>query len=105
MDAAFRRSRMGLLSPACVFTANQQQTSGGMSRRGPAMTYGVEEWNIPLMPRNIAQNVDNAIPILATSIEPHFARLEAKLKRELGETVLELLAARDTEDIVLNPDS
>ena len=69
------------------------------------MTYGVEEWNIPLMPRNIAQNVDNAIPILATSVEPHFARLEAKLKRELGETVLQLLAARDTEDIVLNPDS
>ena len=57
------------------------------------------------MPRNIAQNVDNAIPILATSVDPHFARLEAKLKRELGETVLQLLAARDTEDIVLNPDS
>jgi type IV secretion system protein VirB11 len=57
------------------------------------------------MPRTIAQNVDNAIPSLATSVEPHFARLEAKLKRELGETVLQLLVARDTEDIVLNPDS
>jgi type IV secretion system protein VirB11 len=32
-------------------------------------------------------------------------RLEAKLKRELGDTVLQALAAYDTEDIVLNPDS
>lgn len=57
------------------------------------------------MPRNIAQNVDNAIPVIATSVEPLFVRLEAKLKRELGEVVLQLLSARDTEDIVLNPDS
>ncbi len=57
------------------------------------------------MPRNIAQIVDNSIPFPATSVDSHFARLEAKLKRELGETVLQLLAARDTEDIVLNPDS
>ena len=33
------------------------------------------------------------------------SRLEAKLKRELGEAVLELLADDRTEDIVLNPDS
>ena len=33
------------------------------------------------------------------------ARLEAKLKRELGENVLELLFEATTEDIVLNPDS
>ena len=32
-------------------------------------------------------------------------RLEAKLKRELGDTVLELLADARSEDIVLNPDS
>lgn len=32
-------------------------------------------------------------------------RLEAKLRRELGETVLALLADDETEDIVLNPDS
>ena len=32
-------------------------------------------------------------------------RLEAKLKRELGDTVLELLSDDRTEDIVLNPDS
>ncbi|MGJ5814884.1 P-type conjugative transfer ATPase TrbB [Paludibaculum fermentans] len=32
-------------------------------------------------------------------------RLEAKLRRELGETVLALLAGGETEDIVLNPDS
>jgi len=33
------------------------------------------------------------------------SRLEAKLKRELGEIILELLADERTEDIVLNPDS
>lgn len=32
-------------------------------------------------------------------------RLEAKLKRELGDTILELLADDRTEDIVLNPNS
>ncbi len=69
------------------------------------MTYGIEERNSPLMPRNIAQIVDDPIPFVATSVDPHFARLEAKLQRELGEPVLQLLAAKDTEDIVLNPDS
>jgi type IV secretion system protein TrbB len=57
------------------------------------------------MPRNIAQTVDNSMPFVATTFDAHFARLEAKLKRELGETILRLLAANDTEDIVLNPDS
>ena len=32
-------------------------------------------------------------------------RLEAKLKRELGDTVLDLLADQASEDVVLNPDS
>jgi type IV secretion system protein VirB11 len=33
------------------------------------------------------------------------ARLDAKLRRELGETVLRALADGRTEDLVLNPDS
>lgn len=57
------------------------------------------------MPRNIAQTVDNSMSFVATSFDAHFARLEAKLKRELGGTILRLLTAKDTEDIVLNPDS
>lgn len=57
------------------------------------------------MSGNIAQSQNNSMNFVATLPDPHFARLEAKLKRELGETVLQLLAAHDTEDIVLNPDS
>ena len=64
------------------------------------MTYGVEERNIPLMPRNIAQNENNAShSYFGYTVLSRIFRLEAKLKRELGETVLQLLAARDTEDI------
>src|SRR5262250_1375479 len=39
-----------------------------------------------------------------TSIDQQ-ARLDAKLRRELGDTVLQALADGRTEDIVLNPDS
>src|SRR5436305_10250033 len=39
-----------------------------------------------------------------TSIDQQ-ARLDAKLRRELGDTVLQALADERTEDIVLNPDS
>jgi type IV secretion system protein TrbB len=45
---------------------------------------------------------------MATSILSHndqYIRLEAKLRRELGESVLNLLADEDVEDILLNPDS
>jgi P-type conjugative transfer ATPase TrbB len=45
---------------------------------------------------------------MAASILCHndqYSRLEVKLKRELGESVLTLLAEEDVEDIVLNPDS
>jgi len=45
---------------------------------------------------------------MATSILYHndqYARLEAKLKRELGEAILNLLAEEGVEDILLNPDS
>ena len=37
--------------------------------------------------------------------DEQYTRLESKLKRELGETVLDLLSHDRTEDIVLNPDS
>src|SRR5919198_1258288 len=39
-----------------------------------------------------------------TSIDQQ-ARLDAKLRRELGEVVLQALSDERTEDIVLNPDS
>ena len=45
---------------------------------------------------------------MATSILSHndqYTRLEAKLRRELGEGILNLLAEEDVEDILLNPDS
>src|SRR5271168_4945810 len=45
---------------------------------------------------------------MATSIFSHndqYSRLEAKLRRELGESVTDLLGEVDVEDILLNPDS
>ena len=41
----------------------------------------------------------------ASVADEQHSRLETKLKRELGETVLSLLAQDRTEDILLNPDS
>src|SRR5690242_20651801 len=41
---------------------------------------------------------------VVTSIDQQ-ARLDAKLRRELGDVVLQALADERTEDIVLNPDS
>ena len=38
-------------------------------------------------------------------LDEHHARLETKLKRELGEGILKLLRDERTEDILLNPDS
>ena len=46
----------------------------------------------------------NMSAVAAIQDEPHHL-LEVKLKRELGEQVLELLADVRTEDILLNPDS
>jgi type IV secretion system protein VirB11 len=37
--------------------------------------------------------------------DQHHARLEAKLRREMGDAVLQFLADERTEDVVLNPDS
>ena len=45
-----------------------------------------------------------AIP-LSLNDRGQSARLDAKLRRELGETVLRALADGRTEDLVLNPDS
>jgi type IV secretion system protein TrbB len=58
------------------------------------------------MPRNIAQSTNNSSSI-CTLAQPdqHHARLEAKLRREMGETVLQFLGDERTEDVVLNPDS
>ena len=57
------------------------------------------------MPRNIAQIENIASSFCISAPDQHHARLEAKLKREIGETILQLLADDHTEDIVLNPDS
>jgi P-type conjugative transfer ATPase TrbB len=57
------------------------------------------------MPGNIAQLFDKSSDSVLGPREPLFMRLEAKLKRELGETVLQALHSDETEDIVLNPDS
>lgn len=46
----------------------------------------------------------NTLKMVPAGDEQHL-RLETKLKRELGETVLALLAQEKTEDILLNPDS
>lgn len=40
----------------------------------------------------------------AMVLDEHHTRLETKLKRELGESILVLLADERTEDILLNPD-
>ena len=57
------------------------------------------------MPGNIAQIPNNPNNSVRGSRDPHFSRLEAKLKRELGEPILQALDSEATEDIVLNPDS
>jgi type IV secretion system protein VirB11 len=57
------------------------------------------------MEKNTTQIVDYSRGISGLGHDEQHSRLEAKLKRELGDTVLELLADDATEDIVLNPDS
>src|SRR4051812_31248832 len=53
----------------------------------------------------IAQQAPNTTPKLARVLDEQHTRLESKLRRELGETILGLLSDDRTEDIVLNPDS
>src|SRR3954464_2768313 len=57
------------------------------------------------MPKNNTQIEEHSRGIFGPGYAEHHGRLEAKLKREFGEIVLELLADDATEDIVLNPDS
>ncbi len=57
------------------------------------------------MPRNSTETESCTRGISSIGQDEQHSRLEAKLKRELGETVLNLLAEEATEDVVLNPDS
>lgn len=57
------------------------------------------------MPRNIAQIEEISPEIYNRAGCQQNARLEAKLRRELGSEILDALADETTEDIVLNPDS
>jgi type IV secretion system protein TrbB len=57
------------------------------------------------MTRNTTEIENNSTGIVGVVCDEQHTRLEAKLKRELGPIVLELLADDSAEDIVLNPDS
>lgn len=57
------------------------------------------------MQKNISQLGMNSTGNLRPANDEQHNRLEAKLKRELGEIVLGFLADERTEDIMLNPDS
>ena len=57
------------------------------------------------MPRNTTELESYTRGSSGLGQEEQNSRLEAKLKRELGETVLEFLSDPATEDIVLNPNS
>jgi P-type conjugative transfer ATPase TrbB len=57
------------------------------------------------LPRNTTVLDPATRGLSSTAQDEQHTRLEAKLRRELGETVLEFLADNSTEDIVLNPDS
>ena len=57
------------------------------------------------MQKNTTQIDGQSRGVIGIGHDEQHNRLEAKLKRELGETVLELLSDDRTEDIVLNPDS
>lgn len=78
-----------------------------VSRPQAMAAYRVEGKH-PLMQKNITQIEGQSSQLRASTGLGHdeqHNRLEAKLKRELGETVLELLGDDRAEDIVLNPDS
>jgi Flp pilus assembly CpaF family ATPase len=57
------------------------------------------------MPENIPQSGKKSSLFVGAAQGEQQHRLEAKLRRELGELVLESLADECTEDIVVNPDS
>lgn len=83
----------------------REQIAGVVSQIRILVMYRVEEPLLPSMPRNIAQFNDNTSSFCANSPDQHHIRLEAKLRRELSETILQLLEDELTEDVVLNPDS
>jgi type IV secretion system protein VirB11 len=57
------------------------------------------------MNRNIPQAERNSTSVSGVGNDEQHSRLDAKLRRELGDTILALLADETAEDIVLNPDS
>lgn len=57
------------------------------------------------MPINTIQIGDHSRTNYRGINEDHNTRLDAKLRREFGEAVLELLSEDSAEDVVLNPDS
>jgi type IV secretion system protein TrbB len=57
------------------------------------------------MQKGSTENQENVRGISQVCHDEQYTRLESKLKRELGEIVLDLLSQDGTEDIVLNPDS
>src|SRR5689334_1533024 len=75
-----------------------------LSRPRVVAAYRIEGKS-PLMQKNTTQIEGQSRGMNGLAHDEQHTRLEAKLKRELGETVLELLADDRTEDIVLNPDS
>jgi len=75
-----------------------------VSRRPVDVAYRVEGISLRMLLNNIP-NQENTRGILSAEHSEQYARLGTKLKRELGETVLEFLGDEATEDIVLNPDS
>ncbi len=75
-----------------------------LSRQRADVAYRVEGIN-PQLPLNTTPFEAQTRGPASVGHDEQHARLEAKLKRELGEMVLEFLADERTEDIVLNPDS
>jgi P-type conjugative transfer ATPase TrbB len=57
------------------------------------------------MPINTIQIGDHTRANSRANNDEQHSRLDAKLRREFGDTLLELLSGESTEDIVLNPDS
>src|SRR6185312_9483574 len=56
------------------------------------------------MPRITTEFQSSSTPHIGGLCDEQHIRLDAKLRRELGELVLRMLSDESTEDIVLNPD-
>jgi type IV secretion system protein VirB11 len=86
------------------FSSKTKKNSLNLSQTCLLAAYKVEG-NISSMPKNITQTTNNSPSLCVFASDPHQLRLEAKLKREMGDIILHLLNDDRTEDIVLNPDS